>query len=914
VTSLPTGVITFLLTDVEASTRRWEQEPDAMREAMLAHDQIFEHAVRINNGFVVKPRGEGDSGFSVFPRATEAVAAAAEFQRAVEKTDWSTASPIRARLALHTGEADLRSGDYYGSTVNRCARIRAIAWGGQSLLSLATAQLVRENLPTGIHLRDLGQHRLKDLSLPEHVFQLVIPEVPNDFPALQSLDRHVTNLPVQATPFIGREQELERIREWLVDPAIRLITLTGPGGSGKTRLGIQVAASAVDSFDDGVFLIPFESIADPSLVLQTIAETIGVRESTGMALLESLNEHLRDRTVLLVLDNFERLVRAGPQLSTLLAMNSRLKLLVTSREALRVQGEHEFPVPVFGVPNSESPISVERLLEYESICLFVDRAREVKSDFKLTAENAAAVVEICRRLDGLPLAIELAAARVRMLPPQALLKRLDHALSLLTGGARNLPARQQTLRATIAWSYDLLTEEEQSLFQLLAVFAGGFTLDAAIALASESDTEDSVEQSSITGLSGESSSTDLWAQSIDVFNGIDALLSKSLVHHQVISDWDSDDPRFVMLEMIREFGLEQLEAQSRRTVVQKWHARYYLMLAEMAEAELQGPQQTEWLRRLDEDHRNLRAALRFALTTNDAETGLRLTGALWPFWEIRGYFTEGRDWTERMLTLGGPQDLRAKTLTGAGTMAWLRGDVDAATNHHSEALGIYQQLKHEEGIASALTNLGVQAALRNDLERAEELFDESLKLFRNLGDDVGVADALNNLGILATSTGHYERAAHLLHESLTVRKRLGDNYGVADTLNNIGDNEYYQKAYDLALPNYHRSLRLYKDLGSQLGVVRSLVALASIAAAQGESHYGARLTGAIDAFLEQTDVAIDEEEYNRLMETRNTLKMHLGEDKYKAQWEEGKQLSPDEAIDHALFLNHPVASNREYGL
>jgi predicted ATPase/class 3 adenylate cyclase len=912
VTSLPTGVITFLLTDVEASTRRWEQESDAMREAMLAHDRIFEHAVQSNHGFVVKPRGEGDSGFSVFPRATEAVSAAVAFQRAIAETEWPTTLPIRVRLALHTGEADLRSGDYYGSTVNRCARLRAIAWGGQSLISLTTVQLVRENLPSGVELRDLGQHRLKDLSLPEHVFQLVISDIPNDFPALQSLERHMTNLPVQATPFIGREREVQRIHDWLLNPAVRLITLTGPGGSGKTRLGMQSAASVVDAFDDGVFLISFESVSDSSLVLQTISETIGARESTGMTLIDSLNDHLSDKSILLVLDNFERLVRAGPQLSLLLGSNPGLKLLITSREALRIQGEHEFPVPMFGVPETGTAISIEHLLEYDSICLFVERAREVKSDFALTAENAAAVVEICRRLDGLPLAIELAAARVRMLPPQALLKRLGHALSLLTGGARNLPERQQTLRATIAWSYDLLNDEEQALFQLLAVFAGGFTLDAAIAVAGEPDLDDPAESSGMTGLSGESFYEDPWAQSIDVFNGIDALLSKSLVHQQATPDQTSDDPRFIMLETIREFGLEQLGEQ--RRTAQERHSRYFLMLAEMAETELQGPQQSDWLRRLNADHRNFRAALRFALTSSDAETGLRLSGALWPFWEVRGYFTEGRDWTERMLELGGPPELRAKTLTGAGTMAWLQGDAVAATNHHSQALDLYQQLKHEEGVASALMNLGVQAALGNDGERAEELFNESLKLFRSLGDDPGVADALNNLGILATSSGHYERAERLLHDSLTVRQRLGDNYGAADTLNNLGDNDYYQEAYERALPNYHSSLRLYRDIGSQLGILRSLIALASIAAAQGEAPNGARLIGAIDALLEQTGIVLDEEEQSRCLETKRELTMYLGEEAYKAQWEEGKQLSSEEAIDYALFLNRPVASNRDYGL
>jgi predicted ATPase/class 3 adenylate cyclase len=908
VRSLPTGVVTFLLTDIEASTRRWEQEPDAMREAMFEHDLLFQRAVEMHGGVVVKPRGEGDSGFSVFPRATEAVAAAVEFQRGVFTTNWPTDTPLRVRMALHTGEADLRSGDYYGSTVNRCARLRALAWGGQALMSLAAAQLVRENLPSGVSLRDLGQHRLKDLSWPEHVYQLVIPDIPNEFPSLRSLDRHATNLPVQATPFIGREGELRRIREWLLEPSIRLITLTGPGGSGKTRLGLQVAASVVESFEDGVFLISFESIPDPSLVLQTVAETVGARESGGMALLDSLNEHLRDKSILLVIDNFERLVSAGPQLSSLLAVNPGLKLLFTSREALRVQGEHEFPVPVFTLPDPRAPVSLERLMEYESICLFVDRARQVKPDFTLTEENAHVVVEICSRLDGLPLAIELAASRVRMLPPQALLKRLDHALSLLTGGARNLPARQQTLRATIAWSYELLNEEEQALLQVLAVFAGGFTLDAAIAVAGESGIDDLTEQSSMTGLSGDSSYVDPWAQSIDVFNGIDALLSKSLVHQQATLDQTSDDPRFVMLETIREFGLEQLEHKGQRRIAQERHARYYLMLAEMAEAELQGPKQGEFLRRLDEDHRNLRAALRFALSSNDAETGLRLTGTLWPFWEVRGYFTEGRDWAERILELGGPPHLRAKTLTGAGTMAWYQGDYRSATRYHNEALELYQEIGDERGIAFALTNLGVQFALQDDYEQADQLFFDSLERYRVLEDHSGMAEALNNLGILATQRQDYERAYQLLQESLDLAGRNGDENARAFALHNLGDNAFYQCDYEQASRYYQDSLRLHRSLGSPAGVILSLGAIASVAAAQGESERGARLYGAVAAQMDESDISLDQTELDRHGETERILIAALGEPMYRTLWEEGTLFSIDDAVGFTLSPVEPQRS------
>jgi predicted ATPase/class 3 adenylate cyclase len=900
VTSLPTGVITFLLTDVESSTRRWELEPDAMRQSMLEHDRLFENAVESNHGFVVKPRGEGDSGFSVFPRATEAVSAAVAFQRAIATTQWPTADPIRVRLALHTGEADLRSDDYYGSTVNRCARLRSIAWGGQSVMSLTTAQLVRETLPTGVELRDLGLHRLKDLSLPEHVFQIVISDISSDFPALQSLDRHLTNLPVQVTPFIGRERELKHIRDWLLNPTIRLITLTGPGGSGKTRLGVQSAASVVDEFADGVYLVSLESVSDPSLVLQTIAETLNVRESAGISLFESLNDQLNAKSILLVLDNFERLVRAGPQLSTLLAANPGLKLLVTSREALRIQGEHEFPVPVFGVPTADTSMSVDRLLEYESICLFVDRAREVKSDFALTQENAAAVVEICRRLDGLPLAIELAASRVRMLPPQALLKRLGRALSVLTGGARDLPERQQTLRATIAWSYDLLTDEEQTFFQLLAVFAGGFTLDAAIAVASESAIDDLGNDTDMTGLSDVHDSLDLWAPSIDVFNGIDALLSKSLVHQQGTPGQNGDDPRFMMLETIREFGLEQLEHGGQRRTAQERHARYFLMLAEMAEAELQGPQQSDWLGRLDADHRNLRAALRYALVSNDAETGLRMTGALWPFWEVRGYFTEGREWTERMLGLGGPPALRAKTLTGAGTMAWYQGDYERAAELHSEALDDYWKIGDVSGAAFATSNLGIQYVGLGDMDKAVDLFNKALHQYQVVSDEPGIADVYSNLAVVAFYNEEYARAAELFAQSLTIRRKAGDKQRIADALHNLGEVALMQQDYEQAIRYYRETLILRRELGASTGTALSFAALSFIEFEQGNLERSAELTGVADAMFEVTGSYLDPTERARYEETKQRLRSRLGDDVYMELRKEGLERSVDTAIAFAL--------------
>jgi predicted ATPase/class 3 adenylate cyclase len=895
VTRLPTGTVTFLLTDIESSTRRWEREPDAMRSAVAQHDVLFERAVAAHSGIDVKPRGEGDSHFSVFPRATDAVVAAAEFQQVLSAASWPTESPLRVRIGIHTGEADLRDGDYYGSTVNRCARLRSLAWGSQTLVSLATMQLVRENLPDGLDLRDLGQHRLKDLSFPEHVFQLVIPGVPDDFPPLLSLDRLPTNLPIQATPFIGRKHEIEIICSWLLDSQTRLVTLTGPGGSGKTRLGLQVGASIIEHFPDGVYFVPLESVSDPSIVIQSIAHVIGVRETTGVGLTENLSALLQDKTMLLVLDNFERLISASGQVAALLASNPGLKILVTSREVLRIQGEHELLVPPLAFPDETLLLSPERLMDYEAIRLFVSRATEVKPDFELTAENAAAVLGICQRLDGLPLAIELAAARIRMFPPQALLKRLDRTLTLLTGGARDLPLRHQTLRGTIAWSYDLLVPDEQGLFRCLSVFAGGFTLDGVIAVtrAAEAEQADMPVEPPVQG------EEDLWARSIEVFDGIDALLSKSLVHRQRSSSSSDGEPRFGMLETIREFGLDQLEASGELNAVRRNHAEYCMTLAEQAEPALQGPEQGEWLQRLEDEHRNMRAAMNYALDTLNAELGLRLTSALWPFWEIRGYLTEGRSWTERMLTLGGPAPWRARTLTGAGTFAWYQGDYERAAQLHGEALQLYQGLDDVSGIAFATSNLGLQNVGLGNLETAAGLFNEAMSLYEKISDESGIADIYSNLAVIEFYTDQYDRAAELFEKSLFIRRKLGDKQRIADALHNLGEIYLFQEDCERAVEYYRETLCLRQELGASTGTGLSFAAMSFIELEQGNLELSARLTGAADALFEVTGGYMDPTEQARYEETRHNLIARLGEAPYESLREEGFRTPLEEAVQLA---------------
>ena len=535
--------------------------------------------------------------------------------------------PLRVRMALNTGATEERDGDYYGPPVNRAARLLSAGHGGQVLLSLPTQELVRDRLPPDVDLRDLGERRLKDLSRPERIFQLAAPDLPSEFPPLKAAERYPSSLPSQPTPLIGREREVEEVCRRLRATEVRVLTLTGPGGTGKTRVGVQAAAELTDEYEDGVFFVALAAIADPSLVVPTVARTLGLIEASNQSPEELLKGYLRDRHILLVLDNFEQVLEAAPLIDEVLHSAPRVKVLVTSRTPLGLYGEHEFPIPPLSLPESEAAPSAEHLADYGAIRLFLDRTRAVNPEFSLTEENAGAVAEICERLDGLPLAIELAAARAKLLPPQALLSRLGNRLKLLTGGARNLPERQRTLRNTIEWSYEMLDEGEKTLFARLAAFPGGGTLEAIEAVC---DAEGDLP--------------------VDPLEGVSSLLDKSLLRQVAEQE---DEPRFEMLETIREFALEKLEESADAGAVERVHAEFYLDLAEQAEPRLWGPEDAAWLERLEREHDNLRAALSWALDHEEVDLALRLGAALRWFWNLGGYYGEGRSWLEATLAKEG---------------------------------------------------------------------------------------------------------------------------------------------------------------------------------------------------------------------------------------------------------------------
>jgi predicted ATPase/class 3 adenylate cyclase len=817
----PSGTVTFLFTDVEGSTRRWEQDSVAMRTAIVRHFALLDEAINANNG--VRFKIIGDAVQAAFPTALDAVLAAVAAQRALVAEDWGALGPVRVRMAIHTGAATPHDGDYLSPALNRLARLLAAGAGGQILLTEATRQLVRDLSPAGMPLQlvDLGEHRLRDLRESEHVFQLAAPGLPSEFPPLTSLDRQTHNLPSQLTPFIGREALVAEIRERLEQPGVRLLTLTGPGGAGKTRLALHVAADLVDAYADGVWFVPLAPVTSAAMVAGTIAGVLGIRESAGESIESTLRAYLRPRRALLVLDNFEHVVAASQLVADLLSHCPDIQVLATSRARLHISGEHELPIPSLELPPLAGAMRLDDALASEAVRLFVDRARAVQSHFELTEDNAETIVAICRRLDGLPLAIELAAARVRLLPPKAILARLDSRLTLLTGGGRDRPERQQTLRGAIAWSHDLLDRSQQILFRRLAVFAGGWTLDAAEA---------------VVGFG-----TD---PPIPVFEGLDALHDSSLIRLQESSDGDAAaDPRFAMLQTIHEFATEQLVASGELAQVKENHVAWFLDLAIEAEPHLSGPSAVSWLDRLESEHDNLRAALDWLRSQSDGERAATLAAALWRAWWLRGNVAEGRDQLEAALAVDGSTTsaARAAALDGAGLLAETQGDYDRAEALHREALALSRERGDTTGVARALGNLGVVAFDRGDDDQATTFLDESLALAREIGDQFLIATALNDLGSVSYRRGDLDRAELLYQESLSLRRRARSGSEIARSLNNLGAVAFDRGDFDRACQLFAESVGLYRDAGDRWGAAGALIGLATANHLQGDAPRAAVL-------------------------------------------------------------------------
>jgi predicted ATPase/class 3 adenylate cyclase len=807
-THLPSGTVTFLMTDIEASTQLWEQHPQAMRTALARHDALLEEAITAAGGVVVKSTGDGM--LAVFAYAADALTATINSQRALLQEAWDTVEPLRVRMALHTGVAEERVGDYFGPPLNRLARLLAAGHGGQVLLSRASWELLADHLLPDVELRDLAVHQLKDLSRPEHIYQLIAPGLPAEFPKLRTLDLQANNLPAQPTVLLGREHDLRTLGDLLPRDDVRLLTLTGPGGTGKTRLALQIAAEQIDRFPDGVWFVDLAPIQNSELVMTTVAHTLGVKETGDRPLVEELKIFLRSKQLLLVLDNFEQVVEAAPQVANLLAAASQLKVLVTSRVMLHLRGEKEYVVSPLMLPNPKQPLSWATLSQYAAVELFIQRALDVKQDFQVSNENAPAVAEICHRLDGLPLAIELAAARIKLFTPEALLRRLEQRLSVLTGGARDVPTRQQTLRNAIDWSYHLLEQGEQRLFVRLAVFVAGCTLEAAEAICN--------------------ATRDL---PFDLVDGVTALVDKSLLRQTAGAN---GEPRFSMLETIREYALEQLDLSGEGTSIRQQHAHFFLSLTEAADPEAWGPEQGARLNRLEADHDNLRAALAWA-REHDLDVGMRLAKKLHRFWKRRGYWSEGRSWLEAMLVRGkasAAQELLIELYQHAADLADLQDDYDRAVELLEDGLELCRRSADAHGTAVFLAKLAGTARHRGDDAQAHLWIQDSLSLAQSTGDKAGMAMALGELGSLARNQEDYGRAMAFYQESLALWREVDDIEGVTLTLTRLGFVARAQGDHHRAAATYAEWLTLAREWNDVEEIGRALFEMAHMAQTQGQ--------------------------------------------------------------------------------
>jgi predicted ATPase/class 3 adenylate cyclase len=869
---LPSGTVTFLFTDIEGSTRLLHELGDDYAAVLAEHRRILREAFGRHSG--VEFGTEGDAFFVAFASARDALAAAREAQEAL------TGGPVRVRIGIHTGEPQVSEGDYVGMDVHRAARIAASGHGGQILVSKVTHDLVG-----GERLHDLGEHRLKDLTAPERIYQVG----EDEFPPLKTLYR--TNLPVQSTPLVGRDRELDDIRALL--ESARLLTLTGPGGTGKTRLAIQAAGEVADRFPDGVFLVELAAVTDSGLVLPAVAHAAGVTEAPPQPIDQTLASALASAQMLLVLDNLEQLVAAAaPTLAGLLSSCGSLSLLATSRAPLHITAEHEYAVP---------PLSPD-----EAFALFVERARAVRADFHPDG-GAPDVEAICERLDRLPLAIELAAARIKFLPPRKLLSMLEQRLSVLSAGAHDRPERQRTLRATIEWSYGLLEDAERQVLARLGIFARGCTLAAAEAVAdSDPDT-------------------------------LFSLLDKSLVRQE---EGPEEEPRFSLLETIREFALERLTASGEHGEVARKHAEFFLAFAAEAGRALVGADQGRWFDRIAAEHENLRAVLEWSLGPGDLEAGMRIAGALRRYWEsfapselrawldqalpsaaneptrglaeslllsgrldlVRGEYDEAERQFERahpMFVAVGNPVLAAFVLSQLAWTSLVRGDYDLAESRASEAVEAGRACGDPWALMAGLNVVGGAAIERGDLARARATFEETVALARASGDVINEAVLLSNVAEVAVQQGDYDAAVPLFEQALSIARELADDQGQVAAIIGLASVANEQGRYDEAEELIKEALRSLMEEGEAHRVADALSRLGDAAAGRGDLERAATLVGAGAAHYEQIGAAPGVADRARFEAVLERARAELGEAAERA-YAAGRALARDDAIAYAL--------------
>ncbi|HEX4086437.1 MAG TPA: adenylate/guanylate cyclase domain-containing protein [Chthoniobacteraceae bacterium] len=877
---LPTGTVTFLFTDIEGSSRLWENHGDAMAVALARHDIMLREAFESRGGTIFKTIG--DAFCVAFPVAASALEGAVAAQRALRDEEWQDIEGIKVRMGIHTGSAESRDSDYFGPVLNRVSRLLAAAHGGQMLLTLATEELVRDHLPEAISLRDLGERRLRDLNRPERVFQVVAPDLPTDFPALRSLEIFPNNLPVQLTTFIGREKEMNEVKRLL--ETTHLLTLTGTGGTGKTRLSMQVAADLLDRFPDGVWLVELATIEEPGDAAPAIAAPLQVREEPGQPMLLTLTNYLRNKRAMIILDNCEHLIAECARIAdTLLRACPGLQILASSREPLGIGGERTWPVPSLSIPESwkeeiRGSDAAERLTQYEAVRLFIDRAIAVRPGFKVTNENAPYVAEICWRLDGIPLAIELAAARIRVLSLDQIASRLDDQFRLLAGGSRTALPRQQTLRALIDWSYDLLSDQERALLRRLSVFAGGRTLPAVEAVCSDDKVPD-------------------W----EIIDIVTALVDKSLVS---VEKGPGKDPRYTMLESVWNYAREKLAEAGEMDELRNRHLQYYLTIAREAEPKLIGPQQMEWLERLRPDLYNFRYSLDSSLEVGGlAPTGLKLAFTLGRFWEARSMLVEGGELLNNLLAHAdnAQRNLeRAHGLAVAGRLAWMSDRNEDGRRLTGEALEIYRELNDEPGIAAMGIDFAFYLFVEQDFDAGGALLSRTEEIAGRLNDKRLLGLARRARGIEATLREQYPESLALQEASLACFRELGDAWFCGIVQWGIGVIATWLGDFEKARASFRECLKGSWSFGNRWALAYPLEAFAALAVAEGHFPRAARLLGAAEALRAEFGVSAETSDHPTLRRIFARAAEEFVKPDMAAARKEGRNLSAAEAMNFAL--------------
>jgi len=937
----PAGTLTMLFSDIEGSTAMVSRLGDQYGEALSAHRRLLRAAFAAWHGREMST--EGDSFFVVFESAADAVNCCLAAQRALAGHDWAVGAVVRVRMGLHSGEPTRHEDNFIGIDVHRAARIAATAHGGQVVLSEATYQLARPGLPAGVTVKDLGFHRLKDIAAAERLYQLAAPGLPGDFPPLKSLGAQ-TSLPAPVTPLIGRDDDLRHVCDLVSRPEVRLVTLIGPGGMGKTRLSIAAAAALDRSFPHGVFFVPLAAVRDPDVMWKVIADRLDVSVEGQAA--DAVTGYLAKRGALLALDNLEQLDGAGEVVAELLAAAPGLVVLATSRRLLHVQGEHELRVPPLGLPRDADPAEVAACAAAQ---LFARQAGMVRPGFTITADNAADVAAICRRLDGLPLAIELAASRVKLLPPRALLARLGQRLDLAAVQAGR-PSRQQTLRSTVAWSYDLLTEDMARVFRRMGVFAGGCDLDALAAVAMTDSGEPgspALDPLAPDPLALDPLAPDPLARvplaadplarvslAADPLDVVAELLDDSLV---TVTEGSDGEPRVGMLETIRDYALDRLAHEDDLDDVRRGHAEHYAAFAERSSELTEGPAQLTVMDRLEADHDNLRAALAWSLAAPGTDKlgaaklgaaklgagklgagklgagklgagkhgkedrvliGLRLVQALTVFWYRHGHAAEGRRWLQRAMDLA-PADggaPLAQVAHGLGILLDQLGEAAEALLVLERSLAIYRELGDREHEARELNSLGIVHRHLGDIDKALTLLGQAIAINRELGS-TRLGASLANLAQLESAIGRYDRATAALREALALDEARGDPWGVAVDRHTLMLVSLRDGRPAEARDQLRETLDYVADSGNTSLLINTVETAAAIAARLDDAPLAARLAGAADALRQETGMLLSQQETDMLDEFLAPARASLGDQEWHGRLAAGAGLSPEACIE-----------------